>query len=347
MSRRGWTKAEIVVCAVVVLALGCLCAPVAPGPIEAVVLVVFGWIGFLARVGPQIEPDWGAIALGSISLALFAGGLHLLLRWFYAALPRTEDAPPRVWRGRWTACAVAIVVMLFVAGISMVGVTHQIAWLATAKQPLFSSDFVAAKRMMSSNNLSQMGKATISYEIHKGRLPPGVRTGDDGEALHGWMTALLPALRPDLAEAIDRSQPWLADANRRWFQTRIDRFLISRASLPTADSEGLALSHYAGNVHVLGGTRAWTSGDMTDGASHTILAGEAAGNYRPWGHPRNWRDPAFGISASPDGFGGPWTGGGANFVIADGSVRFIGRDVDPAVLRALATPASGDTVDVE
>jgi prepilin-type processing-associated H-X9-DG protein len=37
-------------------------------------------------------------------------------------------------------------------------------------------------------------------------------------------------------------------------------------------------------------------------------------------------------------FGGPPARGGATFLMADGSVRFVGNGTDPAVLRALAGP---------
>ena len=40
------------------------------------------------------------------------------------------------------------------------------------------------------------------------------------------------------------------------------------------------------------------------------MAGEVAGDFKPWGDPTNWRDPALGINRSPEGFGGPLSGRG-------------------------------------
>jgi hypothetical protein len=65
-------------------------------------------------------------------------------------------------------------------------------------------------------------------------------------------------------------------------------------------------------------------------------------DFRPWGDPINWRDPAKGINQVHDGFGGPTGSHAVQFLLADGSVRRIGDDIDPTVLRALATPAAGD-----
>lgn len=110
-----------------------------------------------------------------------------------------------------------------------------------------------------------------------------------------------------------------------------------------ADAVGYALSHYAGNARLLGGDVPRCMGEVTDGVSATIMAGEVAGRFKPWGDPTNWRDPALGISRSPEGFGGPYPGG-ANFLMVDGSVRFVKDSIDPKILKSLSTPAGGETI---
>jgi prepilin-type processing-associated H-X9-DG protein len=107
------------------------------------------------------------------------------------------------------------------------------------------------------------------------------------------------------------------------------------------DRDGFALIHYAGNSKVLNAGPGMKRSDITDGASNTILLGEVNGNFQPWGKPGNWRDPAAGIN-TPDGFGGAEASGGAQFLMVDGSVRFVSKDVDPQVLKALSTPAGGE-----
>ena len=88
-------------------------------------------------------------------------------------------------------------------------------------------------------------------------------------------------------------------------------------------------------MRVLGGGRGATL--IPEGAT-TILAAEVAGEFKPWGDPTNLRDPARGLDASPDGFGGP-TGEGANVLFADGSVRFMRPTTSPEVIRALGRPS--------
>jgi hypothetical protein len=105
--------------------------------------------------------------------------------------------------------------------------------------------------------------------------------------------------------------------------------------------DGYAANH-AGNVRVLGGEVGLAvPKDFPDGAANTIVAGEAAGNFRPWGHPRNWRDPALGLNKTPDGFGSR-SGQSTLLTLGDGSARAIRNDVSPQVLRALSTPDGGE-----
>jgi hypothetical protein len=78
--------------------------------------------------------------------------------------------------------------------------------------------------------------------------------------------------------------------------------------------------------------------EFTNGTGNTLLIGEVNANFEPWGKPGNCRDPLRGVNKSPYGFGGPLGSGGAYFANADGSVRFIGDNVSPDVLKALAIP---------
>ena len=70
--------------------------------------------------------------------------------------------------------------------------------------------------------------------------------------------------------------------------------------------------------------------------------GEVDANFEPWGKPGNLRDPATGLNRSANGFGCVRAARIVFFVMADGSVRELRDDIDPEVLRALATPAACD-----
>jgi hypothetical protein len=322
---------------------------------QSLYLLTFGWVSFLARVAPEIRPDGSAIGMGIISLAFFTLGLHWFLAWFHAAVSQKSLIPNddpvsqpttggRAWSVRWTLSIVAIIVMMFVAGISMVGITHQVTWMATAKQPLINNEIRgAARRMQSGNNLKHIVVALQDYHDANSSLPPGETV--NGEGRHSWQTVLLPYCQLNqLYEQVVLTEPWETERHRKVFTTEVRPYLSPHPALLKLDGRGYALSHYAANRHVISGTNSSDFSSMTDGMANTILCGEAAGNFKPWGESSNRRDPAKGINTSPDGFGSPWSAGGAIFVFADGHTQFISDKVDPQVLKALATPAGGEVV---
>jgi hypothetical protein len=242
------------------------------------------------------------------------------------------------------------VVVAFVAGISAVGITHQTAWLATSPDPLLrrSGSFrEVAARMSSANNLKQISFAAEMHHDAGGALPPGATFDEQGNALHGWQTLLLPYVEQDnLYRQIDLKSPWNGPKNAPHFRTGIDPYLHPAGGENYA-GDGFALSHYAANVRLLGAGPPRKRESITDGASNTIMAGEAWAAYRPWGQPGNWRDPARGIRTTPDSFGSPVHLDSVQFLMADGSVRTVRKDVGPDVLRALATPDGGEELPVD
>jgi prepilin-type processing-associated H-X9-DG protein len=106
--------------------------------------------------------------------------------------------------------------------------------------------------------------------------------------------------------------------------------------------------------------------DITDGTSNTLLIGETKfqvfnGFGTPWAY-RGWLqdgiDPTFKINNSyysasyPDvrpalaswSYSGSYHTGGAQFVMGDGSVRFISENIDAATVVNLVTISNGGIV---
>jgi hypothetical protein len=97
---------------------------------------VFGWWLYPARVGPQVTVNWPGTITAALCLLLLAVGLHRFLRWLAAGLSSGAVA----WKFRWTAGILALVVVTFAAGICVVGITHQAAWLLTDPHPLIQQE---------------------------------------------------------------------------------------------------------------------------------------------------------------------------------------------------------------
>jgi hypothetical protein len=155
--------------------------------------LALGWLGFLYRVVPEITIDWGATLTAVFSLAGLVCGLHLFLRWLTRETQNAENTGQtfRVWQFRWTVASVAVVVLAFIAGISVVGITHQTSWLLSSPEPFLDNSFRnAIRRHQSQDNLKQQALAAHSYhDLHK-LLPAGGTFDKYGQGLHGWQTAL-------------------------------------------------------------------------------------------------------------------------------------------------------------
>jgi prepilin-type processing-associated H-X9-DG protein len=318
-------------------------------PLDFAIALGFGWVMYLARVLPQVGIAWGGVITAALCLPLFLVGSHAFLTWLYGQAGKEADPGDPVvrrWRPRWTVALGALIVLMFVAGLSAAGVAHQVGWLLTSQEPLARSDSWAAGRSMSTNNLKQIGLGLYNYHEVCKTFPPAGTFDAVGRPLHGWQAMLLPFIeQKDLHDRIDFGVPWDHRRNAPAFQTELPVYWIP-AIRDRKDRAGYALGHYAGNAHVLGGDVARTTAEVKDGTSNTIMAGEVAGGFKPWGYPINWRDPALGINRSPEGFGSPFPGG-ANFLFVDGSVRFLKDSIDPQVLKALSTPAGAEQVSTD
>jgi hypothetical protein len=346
---RGRAIEIVVVTLILCVLLGCL-GWIAP--FDVVFQVVAGWALFLVRVLPQVRIDWPSTLTAAVCLAVLAVGLHLFLRWLYTQVQRTRltkgDPVPR-WQPRWTAMILALVVLMFVAGISAVGITHQTTWLLRAREPLTESRGGGRQllaRMTSSNNLKILAIGAHNHHDDRKTFPPGGTFDARGNALHGWQTLLLPYIEENnLFKQIDLSVPWHHPRNATPLRTTVKAYRHPLVEQET-DEASYALSHYAANARILNGGKPRTRDSITDGTAYTILAGEVWTHYHPWGHPTNWRDPSRGIHTTPDSFGSPHRSEGTTlFVMADGSVRTIRNTVSPAVLKALSTPDGGERVE--
>jgi hypothetical protein len=319
--------------------------------LDLVLQITCGWLFYLARRMPEVQLDVGVTATSLACLAGLAVGLHLVLRWPSQPVQKTtrsEETSVRPWRVRGTGMVLAMVVLLFAAGLSALAVSRRIVWLATTREELIHRDrFIrpASKRMRSAFNLKLIGLAAHNHAAANETLPPGGLFDAQGRALHGWQTLLLPFIEEDsLYRQIDLNLRWRDPDNAEAFQTPVKCYLHP-AVIETKSDTGFALSHYAANVRVLGGTTPRTLGSITDGLSNTILAGEVWAAYQPWGYPASWRDPARGIHTTRDSFGSPMRGDSVQFLMADGSVRTVEKRIRRETLQALGTPDGGETID--
>jgi len=305
--------------------------------------VTVGWVQFLLRVAPRITWDRKAIVLALTTFAFFTLGVQ----WLGRAWLRSRRSN-RNWRFGWSLGVSTAVIVAFAAGICMIGMTHQTGWLLSGTEPIIVA-YEKPRWVFDSpqTSLKEIALGVMGYQDAQGGRPnPRNSIAPEGRPLHGWMVDILPYIGLFTGKPIDSAVPWNHLNNQVYYQGIPSEFLNKNLrTAPVRDADGYGLAHYAANC------RAMTAGafrplkEFTDGTANTLLVGEVNANFRPWGDPANVRDPARGINRSAYGFGGPLGSGGALFAMADGSVRFVSERVSPAVLKALATPDGGETVD--
>lgn len=263
----------------------------------------------------------------------------------------TEETRPRKGRAVfWTIIGVC----LLTASVAYWWVASEATRRANTSQSrwqlkqmgLQAHNFHEVRRAFPTAANHQPGAASQSEQFLSVLMPrpkPATENTPPKTAAMSWETVLMPF---DSSEAIfpliNKDEVWNSPANAAAFRRRIELF-ENPAIRKKTDDAGYGLSHYSGNVHVMGGSQGMTFKQITDGASNTLLIGEIYDGFQPWAKPGNVRDPADGLTGEAHNFGGPFPEG-VQFVMGDGSAKMISRNIDPAILKAISTPAGGERV---
>jgi hypothetical protein len=301
----------------------------ASAELQALGALTFGWWSYVARVAPRVTVSTTGMATAGICLVLFTAGLHGFLRWLHR---ETRGGDLR-WKPRWTLSVVGVIVVMFASGIATVGVVHQAGWLLSSTRtlvvdrPNLGNEYTGGDLK---NSLKQIGLAVHNYEGANGALPgDGLK---EGWTTQSWLTVIMP-FGPYSMAGIDYRYAWDDARNTARFKSVIPHYLNPGINV-IRDPNGYALSHIAGNVHIFGRGRSLRFDEIGD-LSQTMMAGEVASGFKPWGDPTNLRDPSRPFDGSPQAFGSP-SGGGATVLMMDGSVKFVSDRADPKILRSLS-----------
>lgn len=314
-TRPAFTRTELVV---VLVILFFLCALIS----DSALVFPLGWIFFLVRVVPRMQPAWDQVAVFGVGVLALTWLLHHLVR---------RSVP--TWSLDKSVRIVGLVLLVFVAGTAFVGVMHQTGWLLFSKEPWLHPSRVG-ERMYSMNNLKQLVYSAHAVVDTEKALPAGLVASPHGEPLHGWPTLLLPYVEKEaLYKQIDLAKPWNDPVNATATKTRMD--IYQHPGRRGDAVAGFPTIHYAANVHVLGTERRRKVTDFEAGTSNTLAFGEITGNAQPWAAPIHWRDPALGLG-HPAGFGSPVGAGYVSVAMLDGSVRTFTIGQDEAEIRAVA-----------
>lgn len=230
-----------------------------------------------------------------------------------------EQQPRASWYRRWD------IVVLVICAVGLAGFLF----------PAVHAARQAQRRMQESNNLKQLGLAMDNYHSAFERFPRGAELDTSGVARHGWLLQIHPFLEASAWPFyVDRSLAWDHPCNSYLFMEQRSQVLRPGVG-DTYTRDGFGLTHTMANPNILNCGPGVRMSELTSGLSHSWLFGGVVGEYQPWGYPYNWRKLTWPLNADGGGYGG-WRGG-AQFCLADGSVRFVASELDREVLAQLAS----------
>jgi prepilin-type processing-associated H-X9-DG protein len=319
-------------------------------PGETLLHLLIGWASFTEGACRRVTVNWYGVATAGVCVVFLLLGGHPFAAWLITsicsakpsnatnAVSESTTAPvlaPIGWSWKRTAQLLTVFMLLFMAGTAFVGLVHQIAWLATAPEPL--------TRYRLSQGRFQYRRAPVdpfigggfsNYLDVYGQCPSNGEAPEENQGSHSWQTRILPFMVYNAT--IDLSLDWDDAKNAPQFRRFVPAYLNPDIGV-LRESRGYAVSHYAGNRRLFVRPRRMTAESLKQGFANTILCGEVVSDFMAWGDPGNLRDPSDGVNKTRHGFGST-NERGANFLMLDGSVRFLSNDTAPDVLNVLATP---------
>lgn len=282
----------------------------------------------------------------------------------------SQVSPPRKVSSGFTLIELLVVIAI-------------IAVLIALLLPAVQQAREAARRTQCRNNLMQIGLAIHNYEMAHSMLPPGSVNASASIEEHpigyhvGWMTQILPFMDQVLAyRKFDFDQSVYADKNKPVREYIINSYICPSVPVASQVMNGSAISCYAGchndvdspitdkgnGVMFLNSNIRYQ--EITDGTFCTIVVGEVIPTARSLGwatgtsttlrvaRPLNeWIRANYQFVNSQTNQNAVQLGfnsshpGGATFLFADGSCRFISESINRDLFLHLANRADGNLLE--
>ena len=205
-----------------------------------------------------------------------------------------------------------------------------IAMLVTLLLPAVQAAREAARRITCSNNIRQVGLATLNYESANQRFPPQEQNG------LSWRVYILPYLgHEQLFDQFKLDQPWDSPHNRKL----IKKMPMAYSSPSVALQPGKTVYLGIAGENTAFGKDPLQFSDITDGTSTTAMIVEVNPTHAvEWTKPQDWtpdeRNPMDGLGrVNPGGF---------IVTLMDGSTQFLSNQTDPEVWKSMWSISGGD-----
>lgn len=142
--------------------------------VEVPFYLAFGWGWFLWQVAQYSKANWPGVLTGILATGLLAILAHRFLGWFW------QEFKKQSWRPRWTVVAVSLLGIGFAAGMSMIGLVHQISWLYEEPAGIVHNRVGSFVMVGAKAALNESGRTATSNAVRR-RLARQVQFGSPEE----------------------------------------------------------------------------------------------------------------------------------------------------------------------
>jgi hypothetical protein len=212
--------------------------------------------------------------------------------------------------------------------------------------PTMSKTRETGRKLSSKTHLKTIVLAMHNYHDVYQQLPRAYWLTPDGKRTLSWRVAILPFIEEEpLSERYRADEPWDSEAN----------LLVGEEPISVYRNPGVEKGkpNHTSYMVITGPGTLFEEGkdisfdDCSDGLAQTILAVEVKDSGVNWLQPVDLdiRNMIFKINGGGMGISSPWSGG-AQVVMADGSVKFLKNELLESTLRAMMTRAGGEIVKV-
>ena len=261
------------------------------------------------------------------------------------AADRVPDAPNRSAESK---NGPGILFILGIIGGAMFVMLVVVGIIAALLLPAINSAQMAAGDVRCASHLSQIGVAMHQYAAQYGTFPPAYVTDEQGNPMHSWRVLLLPYLGTEgrlLYEQYDMAEPWDSDFNSQFVGS-----MPSVYGCPADAGTGFGETSYlviTGPEFLFDADEGKGVDQIADGASNTLMVVEVSESSVNWLEPNDLDGSrlTFQVDTAGNDEIGSFHQGGANVLMADGSIRTLDSGTPAAAVRAMATIDAGDETD--
>lgn len=130
-------------------------------PLEIIFHLLFGWLYFITETIPRVKIFWPSIITGVFAFLFVLLGTHSSIKWFKANRTTGDSKSHSHWKFRWSLVAVLFIVIVFIAGITMVGIVHQLYWFSQDRSSFRHDEYFG--KIVCINHLEAIRRAKLQW----------------------------------------------------------------------------------------------------------------------------------------------------------------------------------------